>query len=404
VIKGNDPMESDVDVLVVGGGPAGLAVAERSVRAGRTLVVHQDAEIGHPVRTSGGSWKAHLVALGIPSRFYHEIDRLMIAAPGRRMEVSFGEDRPVVLDVTPTYQYLANLARATGAGVECATKFLGAVDQGTSLRCTVRQGDSEHHFSARYVVDASGHHRAVLRQIGGGHRPVRFGVGVEAEFENAGTEPTRAVLFVGAEFCPAGYGWIFPTRSGSVRVGIGIIRPDTNLSAGHLLNAFLSSSYADGLGLRVGALIEKHFGVIPSDGSASGFLHGRIISVGDAAGQALPLVGEGIRYSVEAGRKAGDAIAAALRDPNGAEAALQSYQSWWDDKYRVRFNLAQRANEKMGRFSDRRWHQATELLKGLSGDEMAALLRMEFGRWLALKLVMRGGHRAARFFLRRARR
>ena len=394
-------MDGDVDVLVVGGGPAGLAVAERTARAGRTLVVHQDAEIGRPVRTSGGSWKAHLEALGIPSRFYREIDRLTIAAPGRRMEVSFGEDRPVVLDVTPTYQYLANLAEVAGASIECAAKFLRIVDEGGSLRCTVRQEGVEHQFSARYVVDASGHHRAVLRQTGRGHRPERFGLGVEAEFENAGTETSRAVLFVGTEFCPAGYGWIFPTPTGSVRVGIGIIRPDTNLSASDLLNAFLSSPYADGLGLRVGALIEKYFGVIPSDGAAPGFLHGRIISVGDAAGQALALVGEGIRYSVEAGREAGEAIAAALRDPTRAEECLRSYQSWWDDKYRARFTLAQRANEKMGRFSDRRWHQATGLLKGLSGDEMAVLLRMEFGRWLALKLVMRGGYRAGRFFFRR---
>jgi digeranylgeranylglycerophospholipid reductase len=392
-------MYGDVDVLVVGGGPAGLAVAERTARAGRTLVVHQDAEIGRPVRTSGGSWKAHLVALGIPARFYREIDSLTIAAPGRRIEVSFGEDRPVVLDVTPTYQYLANLAEVAGARIECAAKFLRVVDEGGSLWCTVRQEDVEHQFSARYVVDASGHHRAVLRQIGRGHRPKRFGLGVEAEFENAGTETSRAVLFVGTEFCPAGYGWIFPTPTGSVRVGIGIIRPDTNLSASDLLNAFLSSPYADGLGLRVGALIEKYFGVIPSDGAAPAFLHGRIISVGDAAGQALALVGEGIRYSVEAGREAGEAIAAALRDPTRAEESLRSYQSWWDDKYRARFTLAQRANEKMGRFSDRRWQQATGLLKGLSGDEMAVLLRMEFGRWLALKLVMRGGYRAGRFFL-----
>ena len=395
-------MDGNLDVLVVGGGPAGLAVAERTVRAGRTLVVHQDPEIGRPVRTSGGSWKTHLVALGIPARFYREIDRLTIAAPGRRVEVSFGEDRPVVLDVTPTYQYLANLAEVAGASIECAAKFLRIVDEGGSLRCTVRQEGVEHQFSARYVVDASGHHRAVLTQIGRGHRPKRFGLGVEAEFENAGTETSRAVLFVGTEFCPAGYGWIFPTPTGSVRVGIGIIRPDTKLSAGDLLNAFLSSPYADGLGLRVGALIEKNFGVIPSDGAAPGFLHGRIISVGDAAGQALALLGEGIRYSVEAGREAGEAIAAALRLPSSAEASLRSYQSWWDDKYRARFNLAQRANEKMGRFSDRRWHQVTGLLKGLSGDEMAMLLRMEFGRWLALKLVMRGGYRAARFLFHRS--
>jgi digeranylgeranylglycerophospholipid reductase len=395
-------MDGDVDVLVVGGGPAGLAVAERTVRAGRTLVVHQDTEIGRPVRTSGGSWKKHLLALGIPARFYREIDRLTIAAPGRRVEVSFGEDRPVVLDVTPTYKYLANLAEVAGARIECAAKFLRIVDEGGSLRCTVRQEGVEHQFWARYVVDASGHHRAVLRQIGRGHRPERFGLGVEAEFENAGTETSRAVLFVGTEFCPAGYGWIFPTPTGLVRVGIGIIRPDTNLSASDLLNTFLSSPYADGLGLRVGALTEKYFGVIPSDGAAPAFLHGRIISVGDAAGQALALVGEGIRYSVEAGREAGEAIAAALRDPTRAEESLRSYQSWWDDKYRARFTLAQRANEKMGRFSDRRWQQATGLLKGLSGDEMAVLLRMEFGRWLALKLVMRGGYRAGRFFLTRS--
>jgi digeranylgeranylglycerophospholipid reductase len=395
-------MDSDVDVLVVGGGPAGLAVAERAARAGRILVLHQDAEIGRPVRTSGGSWKAHLVALGIPSHFYQEIDRLTIAAPGHRMEIAFGEDRPVVLDVTSTYRYLANLAGAAGAEVQCAANFRRLVDEGGSLRCTMRQGGVEYQFSARYVVDASGHHRAVLRQIGGHKRPERFGIGVEAEFENAGTEPTRAVLFVGTEFCPAGYGWIFPTRTGSVRVGIGIIRPDTNLSAGDLLNAFLSSPDAAALGLRVGAEIEKHFGVIPSDGAGLGFLHGRVISVGDAAGQALPLVGEGIRYSVEAGRKAGEAIAAALRNPGGAEASLRSYQSWWEDKYRVRFTLAQRANEKMGRFSDRRWNQAAGLLKGLSGDEMAALLRMEFGRLLVLKLGMRGGYRTARLFLRRS--
>jgi flavin-dependent dehydrogenase len=239
----------------------------------------------------------------MPSRLYREIDHLTIAAPGRRMEVSFVEDRSVVLDVTPTYQYLANLAEVAGARVECAATFLRIVEKGGSLWCTVRQEGVEHQFSARYVVDASGHHRAVLRQAGRGRRPERFAVGVDAEFENAGMELTRAVLFVGTEFCPAGYGWIFPTWTGSVRVGIRIIRPDTKFSAADLLNTFLSSPYADGLGLPVGALIERNFGIIPSDGVAPRFLHGRIISVGDAAGQALPLIGEGIPYSVEAGRE-----------------------------------------------------------------------------------------------------
>jgi digeranylgeranylglycerophospholipid reductase len=266
-------------------------------------------------------------------------------------------------------------------------------DEGTKARCLIRQGGGEQEISARFVVEASGHHRAVLSQIGAGNRPERFGVGVEAEFENAGTEPARAVLFVGNEFTPAGYGWIFPTRIGTVRVGIGIIRPDTRASPGELLDRFLSSSQPESLGVRVGALIEKHFGVVPCDGTAACFLHGRIVSVGDAAGQALPLVGEGIRYSVEAGRWAGDAIAAALRNPDITDVALRSYQHWWDSKYRRRFTLAQRANEKMSRFSDRKWHQVTGLLEGLSGDEVAALLRMDYGHFLAWKLAIKGGLR-----------
>jgi flavin-dependent dehydrogenase len=214
----------------------------------------------------------------------------------------------------------------------------------------------------------------------------------------ARNQPGLFYLSVPGSVRPAMVGFFRPGPDRSALAsGSFVLTP--NLSAGNLLDAFLSSAYAARLGLRVGALIEKHFGIIPSDGAAPGFLHGYVISVGDAAGQALPLIGEGIRYSVEAGRRAGEAIAAALRDPSGAEASLQSYQSWWDDKYRARFTLAQRANEKMGRFSDRRWHQAIGLLNGLSGDEMAALLRMDFGRWLALKLVMRGGLRAAGFSL-----
>ena len=45
-------MES-CSVLIVGGGPAGLTIA-RWIGKG-AIVVHKDAEIGLPVRTSGGS-------------------------------------------------------------------------------------------------------------------------------------------------------------------------------------------------------------------------------------------------------------------------------------------------------------------------------------------------------------
>jgi NADPH-dependent 2,4-dienoyl-CoA reductase/sulfur reductase-like enzyme len=45
------------DVLVVGGGPAGLSAAESAARGGaRVAVLERQKEIGYPIHTSGGTW------------------------------------------------------------------------------------------------------------------------------------------------------------------------------------------------------------------------------------------------------------------------------------------------------------------------------------------------------------
>ncbi len=64
----------ECDVLIVGGGPAGLSVAAALPDHISSIIVHQDAEIGQPFRTSGGCWLADAERLGIPESYYQIID------------------------------------------------------------------------------------------------------------------------------------------------------------------------------------------------------------------------------------------------------------------------------------------------------------------------------------------
>ena len=53
----SEPVTHTAEVLIVGGGPAGLAAAEAAAQGGaKTVVLERQKEIGYPIHTSGGSW------------------------------------------------------------------------------------------------------------------------------------------------------------------------------------------------------------------------------------------------------------------------------------------------------------------------------------------------------------
>ena len=394
-----------VDVLIVGGGPAGLATAEKAAAGGNVLLVHKDAEIGRPVRTSGGSWMTDVKRLGLAPRLYHEINSLVFAGPTRSAQFAFGHDKPVVLDVTATYKHLAALAEDAGAVIAPATTLIGVeVEKDDRYICELRHKDTTRHVAARYVVDASGFQRAALKRVGIEDKATRYGIGAEAEFEDLSAQPARAILFVGTRYAPAGYGWVFPTTHGTVRVGIGLTRPDVQAAPARLLKEFLCSDAARDLGLCVGRLVEEHGGVVPAVGPSRRVAHGNLLAVGDSAGQVLPIVGEGIRFCIEAGRQAGSALNAALRQPSASSARLAGYENWWLRTYYRRFVFAQKINERISRFEDAQWDGGVSRLALLDGDMMAALLRADPLPVPLLRFLCRNPLAALRYIEGRARR
>lgn len=388
-------MDRSFDILVVGGGPAGLATAHAAAKAGASvLLVHRDPHIGLPIRTSGGSWLFHLRQLGIPDHLHHPIRSATFASPNVSATTPFtSDDHPVTLDVTATYVYLADLAREAGAEILTGARYVNT-DQlsRNDFRSTVALGKNEFCVRSRFIVDASGSARAVTVPLRLQPRPTRYGVGAEYEYENLSPDPHHCLLLVGSRHFPSGYGWALPGPHGRIRVGVGVLQPDTRARPRPMLDDFMASDQPARLGLRTGRLIEKHFGVLPSEAPNRQAVFGNIVCVGDSAMQALPLIGEGIRYCIEAGRFAGNAIALAAHEPEAASKHLATYERWWRRRYAYQFWLAWKMNLRIASFTDHQWDMVSTVMQGLSPDAIARGLRSEI-RPLEL----------ARFALRRPR-
>ncbi len=373
-------MDRAFDLLVVGGGPAGLATAHAAARAGLSvLVVHRDPHIGLPIRTSGGSWLFHLRQLGIPDHLHHPLRSATFASPYLSATTTFeGEDYAVALDITATYEYLADLARGAGAEIITGARYVNTDQRAPDdFRSTIAQGTREFRVRSRFIVDASGSARAVTVPLGLQTRPVRYGVGAEYEYENLCDDPHHCLLLVGSRHFPAGYGWALPGPHGRIRVGVGVLQPDTRARPRPMLDNFMASDQPARLGLRVGRLIDKHFGVLPSEPPNEAAVFGNIVCVGDSAMQALPLIGEGIRYCIEAGRFAGAAIGSASREPEAAARHLTTYERWWRKRYGYEFWLAWKMNLRIASFTDREWDMVARVMQGLSPNSIARGLRSE---------------------------
>lgn len=383
------------DVVIAGGGPAGLSAARATAAAGlATVVVEKSAAIGIPLRTSGGSWIDELTALGVPARFYVPIRRIRVIGPRAEATFECHEPRMCVLDVRPFYQWLAERALDAGAQIRLDTRVddvLDADGRVAGVRARERSGRFED-VAARVVVDATGYPSALARRKGlhGGFGA--FGVGVELELHAPRFDPQEAMLIVGREFAPCGYAWAFPYGNARVRVGVGVGRPHTDADP----HAYLEAIRARVPALRALASagpIECHVGLIPLAAPRSvPLVRDRLLVAGDAAGQASSLVGEGIRYAMHAGRMAGEAIVAAC---SGSElrgevrdAALDGYARAWARRER-NLHFAHQIYRRIVQFDDAAWDREIAQLTRLTPEQFAQGLKGDFTLAWLLSVVPR---------------
>jgi digeranylgeranylglycerophospholipid reductase len=380
------------DVLIVGGGPAGLSAAETAARGGaKVILLERQKEIGYPIHTSGGSWIADMLALEIPERLYSPIRTVVFQSPNHRVAFDYPDPVCCVIDIRGVYQHLAGRAIAAGAEIHLNSPVeQPIVEEGRIVGVVAKDHRNRGgEWRAPVVIDASGFSSTVITRAGVRTGFKRYGYGAEYDLYAPAYDQNTLHLIMGSQVAPSGYAWAFPHGDSRVRLGVGVIRPDVDADARAYLDSFserlpsLASVFAGA------SPLEYHTGLFPSEGVAPRFTSDGLIATGDSAGHGSTLVGEGIRFAIYSGRMAGRVAAEAACAGDTSAEALGRYEREWRARYGREMEISYIVNQRIAAWSDAQWDAGLDLLARLTPSQAAELLRGEYSAGLLLGVLRR---------------
>ena len=133
--------------------------------------------------------------------------------------------------------------------------------------------------------------------------------------------------------------------------------------------------------------IEFHYGLIPNDGLSRKTVYDNLILVGDSAGQANPLVLEGIRYAIRFGEVAGKVAADAIKNGDTTESSLNPYEKEWKKAIESKINSAVKVQNRWVGLTDDEWDNELDIINELTADEFLDFIRADFGVSKMVKLA-----------------
>ena len=349
------------DILVVGGGPAGLYTADRLARAGRSVAVFEEhTTIGLPVHCTG------ILAAEAFSRFVlprtailGELTATRFHSPSGH-ELTYSTDSPetVVIDRQQFDQSLADQAVAAGAKLYLGERVVDI--QRDTHAVTLRT--KQHEVSGQLVVIATGAAYHLHRQLGL-DLPTQFVQTAQGEIDC--TDLAEVELYFGTAVALGSFSWLVPIGRDGRKARIGLM---ANRDAeGHFQRFLHSASIRS---RRTSERLERfRRRPIPLAPLRRTFGE-RTLVVGDAAGLTKPTTGGGIYYSLLSAEMAACAAGQALASEDYSAAFLAQYQRLWKTQLGSEVWWGRLFRRQAEHLSDSQIDEAFQLVVGGSLDQL----------------------------------
>ena len=382
--------EYNYDIIIVGAGPAGLSAAWAAAKNGVSVaVLEREEAIAQSIRTSGVTWITDAESFGIPSDYYNPIRNYSFYSPNNQVTIHGTEYQAAVLDVRRTYQFLAYQAASVGADIFVRTNVTSPIidERGKLIGVKATSLKDELVFRSKIVIDASGFYSVIGKSLGTVSQWKRFGVGAEYEAYVENVDQETWSLMVGQQYSPAGYAWIFPLGKNKARIGVGVGKPESQADPMQRLLELVTKKPGPIGQLGKITPIEFHYGLIPNEGLTHTTIDDNLMLVGDAAGQANPLVLEGIRYAIEFGRKAGQIGAQAIIKGDTTKESLKPYEDMCKKTIGSKIKAAIKIQSRWLNLTDEEWDREIEIISELSSEEFLDFVRADFSMSNMLRLA-----------------